>query len=228
MTRRLPDAPLSRGTDTLDLPRGRVSRVWPVGGHLLAACAILLAGGTHAFGQGLEVGVKGGVNLASITFDEDGPSVAPHVGAVGGGFVVIPLTSVLSAQVEGLYSAKGVRLTEAGIDSSLRVEYLELPLLARFTRRGSTRNYHVAAGPALGWRLRARSRVDFGSVVEEFDLTDDVERFDIGIAVAAGVDFARLTVDARYTFGVRDIDADRTDTVVMKNRAASITVGLRF
>ena len=71
-------------------------------------------------------------------------------------------------------------------------------------------------------------RVDFGTAIEEIDVSDEVERFDVGIAMGGGVELGRLVIDGRYTLGMRDIDVDKTDGVAMKHRVISITAGLRF
>ena len=58
---------------------------------LLIALVVLCSGPAAA--QGLGAGVRGGVNLANLTFDAEGgaPSFDPRTGIVAGGFVVLPV-----------------------------------------------------------------------------------------------------------------------------------------
>lgn len=199
-----------------------VARLW-------LTCGAILAGTAPGAAQGLAFGAKGGVNLATLRFSGDeGPTRDPLLGAVAGGFVVFPMTAGLGLQVEGLYAMKGVKTTDRGIEASLLLDYLEVPILARFTRRGASRSYYLAGGPALGLRLRARTRADFGGVIEEIDVSDQVEPFDLGIAAGGGIEFGRLVIDGRYTFGVRDIDRDPAEAGSSRNRAITITAGWTF
>ena len=184
-----------------------------------------------ALAQGLEKGVRGGVNFAneSITGDEEGAALDWQLRAVFGGFVTWRVTTWLEFQPEVLYSMKGGKSDEFGIDSKVLLDYLEVPLLARktFGAPDATR-FYFAGGPSIGVLLRARTRADFGSSTEELDIKDDAETLDFGVVVAGGVEFGSIVVDGRYTHGFSDIDKDTSDTVKITNRAVSLTVGIKF
>lgn len=176
----------------------------------------------------MSAGVKGGVNIADVRVEgADAAALDPMYGAVVGGFVTLPAFAGLELQTEVLYSMKGARVEETGLDTRLMLDYIEVPVLARLARgpRGGTR-YFVAGGPSFGLRVRARTRTDFGGAVEEIDISDDVERFDVGVAVGGGVELGALVIDARYTFGLTDID--RSEDAKSTNRVISLTAGLRF
>lgn len=197
---------------------------------LAAAIAAIVFAHADAAAQQLQAGVRAGVNLANVSVDGDDsrPSFDTRAGLVAGAFVTWQAVSWLQVQPEVLYAAKGASLEQEGIDAQLILDYLEVPLLARVTRRVSGTSVYVVAGPALAWRLGAKSRAEFSGATEEIDLAGDVESFDLGIVAGGGVDVGRFVIDARYTFGVRDIDADRTDAVSMRNRVLSVTAGFRF
>jgi hypothetical protein len=184
-----------------------------------------------ASAQGITTGVRGGINLASARFEgQEGATVldtglAPVVGV----FVTVPLSSWFELQPEVLYSVKGPRLKMGAIESRLLLDYLEVPLLGRFSRRRTRAiDYYFIGGASFGFQLRARSRTDFGAAVEEIDIGDDVERFDIGVVAGGGLEFGAVVIDTRYTYGLRDIDKDKTDDVTVANRAWSVTAGFRF
>jgi hypothetical protein len=183
-----------------------------------------------ALAQGLELGVKAGVNIATERFqgDEGSPSVDPRIGAVAGVFATLHLLSWLDLQSEGLYAMKGTRLDLEGVQSSVWLDYLEVPILARVSRGGGARRYFVAAGPSVGVRLRARARTKFGDSTEEIDIGDELERLDFGVAAGGGVELGSFMLDGRYTLGLTDIDKDKTDTVTVTNRTISFTVGFKF
>lgn len=198
---------------------------------LAAACLLALLSPGSLLAQGRSLGVKGGVNLATQRNegDEDAPGLKSRIGIVAGVFATLPVSSWLTLQPEALFSSKGAKLDLDGVNATLAIDYFEVPVLARISRRGTGRvHYYAAGGPSVGVQLRARSRTKFGSATEELDLGDDVERLDFGVAVGGGVDVGSLVFDGRYTLGLKDIDKDRSDSVKTRNRALSLTAGFRF
>lgn len=191
---------------------------------LAASCA------APARAQGFTLGVKGGVNFASQ--HSSGPTAAPtldtRVAGVVGGFVTLPLVSWLSVQAEGLYSMKGGKLKVSGIDTTLQIDYLEVPLLARLRLGSGPRHFYAAGGVSPAFRLRARTATTFSSSTEEIDVADQVERFDLGVTAGGGMQSGPLVFDGRYTQGLLDVDTDKTDGNRTKNRAIAVTVGFRF
>lgn len=195
------------------------------------ACAFgLLCTGT-AFAQGRSLGVKAGVNLATQrnTGDDESPGLQSRVGIVAGVFATLPLLSRLELQPEALVSMKGARVDLDGVESSLAVDYIEVPVLARFSLRGGGKmHYYAAGGPSIGFLLRARTRTKFAGATEEIDISEQVNRFDFGIAMGGGVEIGSIVIDGRYTLGLQDIDKDKSDAIKTTNRAVSLTVGLKF
>jgi hypothetical protein len=188
------------------------------------ALLFTLAGAAPAVAQ-MTYGARVGVNFADISFDadEDVPT-SGRTGLLAGVFVTIPL-GWLTVQPEAIYTVKGTSLDPAGFTTDYLVDYVEVPVLARVRL---PRNAYAVAGPAMAFRLRARSRTAFAGSTEEFDLDEDVESFDLGIVGGVGLDVGRWVVDARYTHGLSDIDADTSDGVRARNRVLSLSAGIRF
>jgi len=188
------------------------------------ALLIFLLASTPAAAQ--TFGVKGGVNLATQTSADDGSALDPRAALVAGAFVRLPVVSWLDLQVEGLYAMKGAKLDFQGVKSTLAIDYLEVPALARLRIGSGRRHYFVAGGPSVALRLRAKTRTRFSGASEELDIADQIERLDYGVAAGGGVEIGSLVFDARYTLGLRNIDkAEGSST---KNRAISITAGFTF
>lgn len=177
-----------------------------------------------SFAQG-HLGVKGGIGIAN-QYTDGGPSLDARVGVVAGAFYTLPIVSWLDVQAEGLYTMKGSQLTFQGIASTLALDYFEIPVLAR-VRFGSGRTrFYVAGGLSPAFRVRAKARTAFSGSTEEFDVSDQIERVDVGVTAGGGAEIGRLIVDARYTHGLSDIDAnERAKTT---NRAIALTGGFRF
>jgi hypothetical protein len=195
----------------------------------LVFASIVVGSAAPAAAQGLGIGVKGGVELATqhTTGDGGGPSLDNRIGVVGGVFVTLPLVSRFDLEVDALYAMKGATLKAQGVGSTLEVDYFEVPVLARY-RLGGTHQFYIGAGPSMGVRLRARARTDFGAATEELDVADQVESLDYGVAMGAGLTIKSIVIDGRYTLGLRDIDKDKTDTTRTFNRAIALTAGVRF
>lgn len=195
------------------------------------ACGLLLLGTIPASAQVPGLGVKGGVNLATQRAAGDGGSgeLKSLVGLTAGMFATIPMAGWLELQPEALYARKGARVELEGVTADLLIDYLEVPVLVRASkRRAGALGYYVAGGPSFAVQLRARTRTDFGSATEEIDLGDQVERLDFGATIGGGVEIGSLVVDGRYTHGFKDVDTDTSDGVKVTNRTVSITVGFRF
>lgn len=198
--------------------------------HVLGCLILLCLAAGSAAAQGLQPGLKGGVNLANVrgSGDEGSAGFDARVGLVAGVFATWRPVSWLALQPEVLVTSKGAALNDEGIDARLVLDYLEVPLLARVSRRVSRATVYVAAGPTVAWLLRAKTRVVFDGSTEEIDMKDDVEPFDMGVAMGGGVEIGAFVIDGRYTLGLSDIDADRSDAMTIRNRVISMTAGIRF
>lgn len=194
------------------------------------AAALMLTCAPVLWAQDRGLGVTGGVVLATqqISGESNPPSLGMRVAAVAGAFYTVPLSSRIGVQVEGLYAMKGAKLDVLGIASTLKIDYLEVPILGRVRLGDGHRHYYVDGGVAPAFRLRARAATAFSGATEELDITDTVERFDLGAAAGGGIVIGAFSVDGRLTFGLRDIDADKTDSSQTKNRAVAVTAGFRF
>ena len=196
---------------------------------LFMTCACLLLCAAPSSAQ-TAVGVRGGVQMATLDTqgEEGGESADWGVRATFGGFLTWRAWAWLELQPEVVYSQKGAKTEEFGIAARALLDYLEVPVLARYTRGAGARRYYVAGGPAIGVLLRARTRADFGGAIEEIDIKEDVETLDWSVIAGGGAEFGSIVVDARYIHGLGDIDADTSDEQRIRNRAVSLTVGFRF
>jgi len=190
------------------------------------ALVVSLLAADTASAQDMRFGVRGGVNFSTVnqesSLGSDGFTM--RQGLVAGAFFGVPLGWV-DLQPEVLYASKGAALDLQGIDSKLVLDYLEIPVLARW-RLGQ--RLYVAAGPAVAWRLKAASRTKFSGATEEMDLGDSVKGYDVGVVGAVAVRFGKVVVDGRYTHGLTDIDSDTSDEVSIRNRAITISAGIGF
>ena len=200
---------------------------------LVVALTVLTGGVAAAQDQPAAVGVKAGMNFSNLNFEGDGATVNldQRKGFVGGLFVVWPATSRVALQTEALYSQKGAQMEEDGASGKIKLDYVDVPVLARFSSpvSGGT-SFHVFAGPSFSFRVSAKAESSFEDEDESEDIDDDVERFDLGFVAGAGLEFGRFVVDGRYTWGLSNINKnkDETDDVKIKNRVFAVMAGIRF
>ena len=199
----------------------------------VSLAAMLSTVPTSTFAQ--QFGVKGGINFASLTPEEDDePDSSRRLGPAVGLWVGMALSTRVSLQVEGLFSEKGVKfnLEPLGVnDAELRVRYLEIPVLARgaFGPSSSATRMFVVGGVAPAFELASRSKATFEGEQRTRDAGDDIKPFDLGLVGGVGLEFGPALVEARYTHGLLHINEDDNgDEDRIKNRVFSVMVGLRF
>jgi hypothetical protein len=198
---------------------------------------LLSSGVAPAAAQQREFGGKIGPTIATIVSDSaDQEGVYRRKTSLGGGgFVVLPLKGRLALQIEALFTPKGGNFpSEQDVSSALLLDYVEVPLLGRITAaRSSSRAFHVFGGPSAGFRVNAKFKVVSSGTVGSSGFTDDIspeiERFELGMIAGGGLDAGRhLVIDARYFWGLTDVNRDTSDGNHLRNRAFTILAGLRF
>ena len=202
------------------------------------ALALLVVYGavTTVAAQEREFGVKAGANFAVLAVDEADadPGYDRRIAPAGGVFLVLPVAPHLSVQIEGVFNARGAKLfdEELGATSTLLLDYIDFPVLARVEgqRLGSV---HLFAGPYVGIRAGATRQISttgpgFTAGSRE-DMGDEVERFETGLIAGGGVHIGqRWLVDARYSWGLTNVNSDTSDGLRFRSRALSAMIGFRF
>jgi hypothetical protein len=191
-------------------------------------CVMLLGAGSVARAQGLGFGAKGGMNLATLQFEEPDPAVESLPGLVAGGFVNWPITGRLALQPEGLFSRKGTSFDEEGAPVKILLDYIDIPVLARYAlSRSPRRTIYVFGGPSLNFLLRAKNKADVGDASIEIDTKDEMKVYELSVVGGAEVEFGRVLLGGRYAWGITDIDKVSDDATV-RTRVISVMAGFRF
>lgn len=188
---------------------------------------ILIAGATFATANAqIQFGVKAGANLATFTGDDlsDAKSL---VGFNAGVFAKIPFAGSLSFSPELIYSGKGAKFSEAGIDASLHANYLDIPLLVRYTHSSG---FHVETGPQVGFLLSAKDKVQGTSQDDKSAFNSTEFAWDFGL----GYDIPKTPVgiEFRYNLGISNIanngDNGSGSTDDQKAHNSVFQLGLRY
>jgi len=105
--------------------------------------------------------------------------------------------------------------------TSLRLNTLELPVLARF----HFGKFYVNAGPSIAYNISGTRKTEDVSTKLSFkNSPEGFKRFDAGVQIGGGVEFPfkqkRIALDIRYVYGLTNI-AHRQE---MRNRVVMISV----
>jgi hypothetical protein len=209
--------------------------------QILVCAACVLAAAAGASAQTVTAGVKAGAALSSvpnagdvldrISFEES-VDVRAKLGIVAGGFVQIAFNERFSLQPEMLFVMKGVKLdlpADAGsITASLN--YVELPLLARYTRAlNDVLRGYIIAGPSFALKAGTSSTLDAVDQTADMNIDPAFGSRDIGVAFGGGLERDRFLLEARYTLGLTDIATDFIPhDDALRNRVFSVMVGIRL
>ena len=156
--------------------------------------------------KGVKYGIRGGLNISNLDFEEMTPFENKHRNSIFiGVFACIDLSQTMSLMPELQFSAEG------GKAEPLNLDYIQVPILLRFKL---SNKMHAGIGPQIGLKVH---KVD-----------DNANN--MAYSGVAGVEYRinyALFVDARYTYGFRNVFDDNAG-VSAKNRNVQIGVGYKF
>ncbi len=179
-------------------------------------------------------GIMAGANFAKLGGD-DVEDASNRTGLLAGIYVDMPIANGVSVRPELLYSMQGAKtdnIDGKGTDAELKLDYVQLPVLVRFTvpTASQTRPF-VAVGPSFGFKTKCDVEASSGSVsgsVACDDVDINEKSFDIGGKIEGGVDFGMngrvLTIGGAYTHGFSDVVEDAS----VKNRVISVFAAFGF
>jgi len=167
-------------------------------------------------------GVRIGVNAATVSTDDSDFNPKIRTGLVVGLFGVVPATDMFAFQPEVLFSQQGAKVEDGGETGTVKIDSLLIPILAR-VRLWRNSPAHLLVGPSFGFRTKAE--VEVGDETE--DIKDDIKKTDVGLVTGVAVNAGPAVFDARYTWGLSNID-NSSDPGKVKNRVFSFSAGVRF
>lgn len=210
-----------------------------------AICAVLLASGVlsvmgpvAASGQGRLVGVKAGVNFATMGGADLNEfetacscNAATRTAFDVGGFVSFDLSPVLKLRPELHYVGKGTKLEIAGTTLSINTSYVEIPvLLVVAPRVAGAIHPSLFGGGALALKAGC-SLSGGGSSTGCGSVGFDVKSLDYGVVFGAGLGYAmgsgEILFDVRYNLGLADF-LDTSPSVALEYRGLAVTAGYSF
>ena len=191
-----------------------------------------------ALGQ-VRVGFYGGASISTLG-GQDADDPGSRTAAQGGGFVVIPLSRVVSVRPGVAFVQKGAEEEFQGVTARLALSYLELPVLVQFTIPSdvSVAAYAIA-GPVFGLEFLCDFEVESQQGAASAECGSPLlqgafptKSADVSILFGGGVilapqNRASFLAQITYEVGVSSID-DSTPAFDVKNRAFGLSVGVLF
>jgi hypothetical protein len=212
------------------------------------AAALLLAGAAPARAGGrlplFDAGVRGGVNVAMLSFDTLPPSVTDshRFGYVAGGSIAYPLWAMGAVESGLVFSEQGgviegtVTLFNRDFTGkgTLVLTYLSFPLLLKVTIPAGKVAPYVKLGPQLGVRVASKIKVERAgdSVPVEDDFDDYTSSTDWSLYFAGGVQFpgdVATFFEFGYGLGLTEaVEVAELVGIAAQNSVFSITAGFLF
>ena len=149
-------------------------------------------------------GVTAGMNVSNITDMEMDSRIGFHVGAKA----EYNITDNLYGNAALLFSQKGNKKEEGSIEATSNPGYLELPIHIGYRfKMGDKVSIFGETGPYFAYGICGKLKVeDSGWEYDKkfFDI-DEVNKFDFGWGVKAGVEYANFQIGLGYEYGITKV-----------------------
>jgi hypothetical protein len=180
--------------------------------------AVLVTGAANA--QHVNVGIKGGLNVYNINNDNNAKydtKLGGHLGLLGH----IHFTRQFALQPEIVYSAQGAKYTIAGVETKIKLGYINIPVMFQYMFNNG---FRLQAGPQLGFLVNAKSE----NSVTKTDIKNNMNTVDFAVGLGIGYIHtpSGLGIDARYNIGLSNIN--KNGSVKSYNRGFQLGVFYQF
>lgn len=199
------------------------------------------------------IGLKGGANFGTVHTTDMLGSITPDfkyaTGVVAGAVAEVNFGDHFALQPEIGWVQKGFRFDEginipignvdipAGVEATIRTNYIEVPLLAKAKVGNDKVQGYAVLGPSFGYALngklitRTRFLFEFDPIRTDLNLNDlDYNRFEVSAVGGLGVQFnfsgLKWFADARYTYGFTELYNFPVVNEQIKNRGVAVTTGI--
>jgi hypothetical protein len=171
------------------------------------------------------IGIRAGANISSIALNQPGKQTA-QPGVQIGAYYIQPLDKQkVSVQFELYFAQKGGYYygnTRAG---NIQLNYLEVPVLLRFSHQINNVYLYALGGPYIAGLLGGMYQADTAKSDLQIQFKSSDVRFEFGAQAGGGIAYqlgkGRVFLDLRYAFGLTNINTyDLT-----RNRVFTVSVG---
>ncbi|WP_028871154.1 porin family protein [Psychroserpens burtonensis] len=150
-------------------------------------------------------GIKGGYNLAAVSYDGDGETGQRHgfhIGVYGESFI----NDNFSIQPELLYSQQGYEIKNSNGTFTQMLNYINVPIMFKVY---PTDNFFIEVGPQVGYAISHKEKFDSSFNLFDTSQEFDPNSFDYGVNFGGGFKTdSGVSMGVRYHLGLGDIYDD--------------------
>ena len=180
----------------------------------------LVSGSLLLKAQHVELGLKGGLNVATISYPSTNSNIDPRISVNLGGLAHIHLSKEFAVQPELLFSGQGYKQTKSDVVYKTNLNYVQLPILLQYL---IGTGFRIETGPQFGALLSAKYKAGDVSV----DVKDHYKKIDAAWVFGAGyLTSSGFGIDARYNLGLSKINNDNDPKI--SNRVFAVGVFYQF
>jgi hypothetical protein len=168
--------------------------------YAIALTAMLIT--ATATAQGVNFGIKGGLNIYNIHTDNNSQldnATGFYLGILGH----IHMAKQFAIQPEIVFSTQGANYSIGDTQAHINLDYVNVPLLFQYM---FDNGFRLQAGPQAGFLINAKSKIGRTST----DTKDNFEGIDFGATF--GMSYvhppSNFGFDARYNMGLSNISAN--------------------
>ena len=200
---------------------------------LVLAAAVAVS--TLTFAQ--QFGIKGGMNVSSLSKDSSLKDQNSKIGFNAGVFLNAPISSQFSIQPEILYNDLGSKVVQSEVilgntyttSKARNLGYITVPVMFQYN---ATPQFYLEAGPQMGLLVDANDKTKSSTngntnatTIKSLNKAD-YNTFDFGVGIGAGYYFTpTLGLTVRYMAGVTDIYKNNNGDKIRNN---NFQVGLAY
>jgi len=204
----------------------------------------------------LTFGTRAGFNYTNMTYKYDGNK--QDINKFKSGFQIgvvadYKISEVLSIQPGFLFAQQGYKSTIFTPNSTVNLNYLQVPINAQFKFPLGRIDLLIQTGPYLGFAINGKFKYwdENGKKMSDEDykeLTghevpkisfgndwgkDTMKSFDFGIGFGAGLQFGNIQAGLGYNIGLRDLTVHKkkdtiTQLMSLKNKGLALTITYLF
>lgn len=213
--------------------------------------ATIICGSSLGIAQ-MRPGIEAGANYSTISMsDQNGSDLNYLLGYHVRGVAEFVLTDLVSIETGFGYSAKGYSyknefsFTLFGVTSTTtneghtRLNYLNLPVLAKFGTNVGDGRLYLGVGPDLYFAASGKNKstttqtVGNSSTVNTNESTidwknDEISRFDVGAKGVLGYEKNGMFVEAGFEHGFINLNTDNNIDNTLLNQNITLTLGFKL
>jgi len=147
-------------------------------------------------------GVKGGLNVSTVSKDNGWNDTNAKIGYFAGVFMHASVNGIISIQPELLYNNMGVKYENGNTSHTLNLDYLAMPIMFQFE---PVPRFYVEAGPQFSYLVGNKNKYESGNKTIIVKDKDAYNQLDLSGGLGLGFRFNNMALGARYLFGFTDI-----------------------